>query len=210
MSTQNKTESTASFDPGSMGVFSGLTKAFGRATEEDINDPYSSMFFNQQLARGNQAQQSQASAGNQALLQRAQALGINPSSPLFAMMMQQQQRGNMGNQSDMFQNLLLQASQLRQQAIGRAGSFRPLQTGQTQTQTQSGLGTWLPQVIGAGIKGAGMFATGGASAGFDFSGAGSGPSGGMNPGFGLSTPGISDPFGGGPSGGGNTYNPFLH
>lgn len=210
LSTTNQTKTSASFDPNSMGVFQGLTSTYGSAIQDEIQNPYSNMFFNTQLAMGNQGQQASSSAGNSALLQRAQAMGINPSSPLFMQMMAQQQRGNQSNQSNMFNNLLLQAAQLRQGAIGQAGSYRPLQTGQTSTQKQSGVGSWLPQIAGAAIKGGMAAATGGASAGFDFGGAGAGPSGGMNPGFSLGTPGIPDPFGGGPGGGTPDYNPFLH
>src|SRR5882724_4697477 len=134
-----------------MGVFQGLQPIFGKAIQDEIQNPYSSMFFNTQLAMGNQGLQAQESAGNQSMLQRARALGINPSSPLFAQMMAQQQRGQQGRQSDMFNNLLLQAAQLRQGAIGQAGGYRPLQTGSTNVQEQSGLGTWLPQLLSGGL-----------------------------------------------------------
>jgi len=199
-----------------MGVFQGLQPIFGKAIQDEIQNPYSSMFFNTQLAMGNQGLQAQESAGNQSMLQRARALGINPSSPLFAQMMAQQQRGQQGRQSNMFNNLLLQAGQLRQGAIGQAGAYRPMQTGETTTQKKSGLGTWLPQAIGAGlgIAGAafGMPGLGGGMGGggnADFGAAGGiMPQSGFNPGYSLPTQGIADPFGsGGPS---NTYNPFLH
>jgi hypothetical protein len=57
----------------------------------------------------------------------------------------------------------------RQRMIGLGMQFRPLQTGSsfqtegTSTSKTSGLGTWLPQLAGAAIGGAGAFATGGAS-----------------------------------------------
>ena len=187
LSTQNKQTSTNQYDPQSMGVFGGLNKTFGSAIQDEIQNPYSSMFFNQQLGMGNQAMQTQAASGNQAMLQRAQALGISPSSPLFASMMSQQQRGNQSNQSNMFNNLLLQAGQLRQGAIGQAGAYRPLQTGQSQVQTQSGLGTWLPQLAGAAL-GVGM---GAATGGMSKMGGG-GPFGGSAPGLYGSGGGFSE------------------
>src|SRR5258708_3082971 len=163
MSTKNVTTSSAQFDPNSMGVFQGLTSTYGKSIQDLIQNPYSNMMFNTQMGMGNQALQTQEASGNQAMLQRAQAMGINPSSPMFQQMMAQQQRGGQGRQSDMFNNLLLQASQLRQGAIGQAGAYRPMQTGSTEEKKQSGLGTWLPQLIGAGLGAAGGAMTGGLS-----------------------------------------------
>jgi hypothetical protein len=163
MSTQNKQTSTNTYDPGSMGTFQGLNKQFGSAISEEISNPYSNPFFNLQQQRGTQMINAQNASGNQALLQRAQALGIDPRSPQFMQMMNQQSRSNQGNMSNLNSDLMLQATQMRQQAIGQAGGYRPLQTGGTQTQTQSGLGTWLPQVAGMAIKGGMMAATGGMS-----------------------------------------------
>src|SRR6266576_620145 len=169
MSTQNKTQSTNQYDSGSMGTFGGLNKSFGSAVQGEIDNPYGNPFFNLQQARGNQAVNAQNSSGQQAMMQRAQALGINPNSPQFAAMMNQSSRWNMGLQSDMQSNLMLQAANMRQGAIGMAGQYKPLQTGHTDVQTQSGLGTWLPQLAGAAIGGltgmAGMGAFGGKGGG---------------------------------------------
>jgi hypothetical protein len=150
------------------------------------------------------------------MLQRMQAMGINQSSPFFAAQLGKLQRQQSANQAGGYNNLLLQASQLRQQALGQAGSYRPLQTGQTQTQQQSGLGTWLPQLIGAGLGIAGgamgggaglamgsMF-KGGSSSALNNSIAGNNAFiGGMNTGMDL-------PQWQGQGGvGGQTFNPFL-
>jgi len=182
MSTTTRTQATNQFDPGSMGVFSGLSGAFGQGIMQDINDPYRSMAFNTQLGMQRRMGAQQQGQANQALLQRAQALGMNPNSPAFQSMMAQQQRQGMATQAGGYNQLLLQAAQLRQQALGAAGSYRPLQTGQTQVQSQGGLGSWLPQVAGGAIGGFGMLkgmgAFGGPSAGGggdQFAGAGYGP-----------------------------------
>jgi len=163
MSTQNKTQSTAQFNQGSMGAFNQFTGSGSNALLSEINDPYSNMAFNTQLQMGNRALQQQQGMGNQALLQRMGASGINPSSPLYQSQLGMMQRQGMANQSGMYNNLLLNASQLRQQAIYQALGYKPLQTGMTNVQTQSGLGTWLPQVAGMAIKGGMAAATGGAS-----------------------------------------------
>lgn len=153
MGTQNKTTSTAQFNTQAMGQYNQLQPSIGSALQGNIDNPFSNMMFNTQLGMQRQSNQAQFGAQQQALLQRSQALGINPSSPQYAYMMNQLQRQNMAGTSQGYNNLLLQASQLRQQSIGMAENYRPLQTGQTQTQSQSGLGTWLPQLAGAAIGG---------------------------------------------------------
>lgn len=164
MGTQNKTESTAQFNPQSMGQYNQLQGTIGSSLQGDISDPFHSMLFNTQLGMQRQANQAQFGGQQQALLQRSQALGVNPQSPQYAYMLNQLQRQNSSNTAQGYNNLLLQASQRRQQSLGMAESYRPLQTGQTQVQSQSGLGTWLPQLAGAAIGAATMGATGGMSA----------------------------------------------
>lgn len=187
MSTQNTQTSSSQFDPNSMGVFQGLTKTYGSAIQDEIQNPYSNMFFNMQQARGNQAINAQNASGQQSMIQRAQAMGMDPHSPAFMQMLNQSSRFNQGRQSDMMQNLLLQAQQLRQGAIGQAGAYRPLQTGQTQTQKQSGLGTWLPQLAGAALGMGGKILSGKMAGGGDsgggssFFGGGAGTQGGYTP-----------------------------
>lgn len=100
-----------------------------------------------------------------------------------------------GARASLLSGLSRQTSNLRQQgfmsnfqtAIGQQqfgtnvlGNMQPLQTGNTQVQKTSGLGTWLPQLIGAGLG----FATGmggGGGLGSLFGGGGSGGGGGFSP-----------------------------
>ena len=70
----------------------------------------------------------------------------------------------MAQGASMNNNLLLNAANTRNQAIGSAMSYSPLQTGGTNTQYASGLGTWLPQVL-ATAGGAAQGGLGAASAG---------------------------------------------
>lgn len=178
MGTQNKTVSTAQFNPQSMGQFNQLQGTIGTQLQQNINDPFHSMMFNTQLGMQRQANQAQFGSQQQALLQRSQALGVNPQSPQYAYMLNQLQRQNSSNTAQGYNNLLLQASQRQQQSLGMAESYRPLQTGQTNVQSQSGLGTWLPQLAGAAIGGltGGLMGGGKQSGGGDFySGAGASP-----------------------------------
>lgn len=71
-----------------------------------------------------------------------------------------------GMQSNAFMNNQYQADDRRRWALGQMQSYQPLQTGGTQTQTKSGVGTWLPQIAGAAIGGASSFFSGGATSAF--------------------------------------------
>ncbi len=161
MSTTKKTPSSQQnvFDATSMSQDYDRSGAGSSAVSDEIRNPYGSMFFNQQLQMIRRQQGQSQLSGQQSLQQRAQAMGINPNSPQYFSQMNRLQRQGQGDTSRGYGNLLLGAANLRQGAIDAAMNFRPLQTGQTgqQTQTSSGLGTWLPQVAGMGLS----LATGG-------------------------------------------------
>jgi hypothetical protein len=157
MTQKQQTTTTGQYNQPSMGVFNQLTPQFGQAIGSEITNPYSNMFFNQQLGMGQQQLGAQGASANQALLQRAQAMGVQGNSPLMMSQMGQNQRAGMAGQSNLFNNLLMQAGQMRQSALGMAGSYRPLQTGQVGVEQTSGLGSWLPQLAGAGLGAAGAF-----------------------------------------------------
>jgi len=165
MSTKTTTSTSQQYqyNPAAMSQYNSLQPTFGNTVQSEISDPYTNMFFNKQLGMGRQAIAQQQASANSALLQRSRALGFGSNSPLMAQQLLGLQRQGMSNQSNLYNNLLLQAGQFRQQALGMAGSYRPLQTGMTgtQTQSQSGLGTWLPQLVGAGIGAATMGMGGG-------------------------------------------------
>jgi hypothetical protein len=207
MGTQNRTQSTNQYNQGSMGVFNQLQSGIGANLQDFMNNPLQSSFFNTQLQMANRANQLRGSAMNQMLLQNSRTGGYNGNLPAFLQsQLARNQRQMSANQSNSFNNLLLGANQLRFGATQAAQGYHPLQTGQTQVQSQTGLGTWLPQVAGAAIGGltmglGGGMMGGGQSPGF-FSGASSGPQG-------MS----SGPFWGGSMGAGpapNFGNPFMN
>jgi len=67
-------------------------------------------------------------------------------------MMQNQGRANTGLQAQLgFLNPVQNALGMQQWATNAAESYKPLQTGGTSTESTGGLGTWLPQVLGAGL-----------------------------------------------------------
>lgn len=151
MSKKTVTSTQNSYDPTSMGAFQSLTPQASSALSSEINNPYSNSAFNTQAAMLQSQIGSQGSAAQGALNQSLQARGISGNSPLSAYLSRQQTMNTSGQQAQGYNNLILNAANLRQSAIGSALNYKPLQTGQTQTQTQSGTGTWLPQLAGAGL-----------------------------------------------------------
>lgn len=205
MSTQNVTKSTqnAFFDPQSMQRFQQFGSAGGTALLDMLQDPLKQTGFNQRVAMGNQFAFNLANRNNQNIMGRASLFGGNQIPGFLQNQMTQSGNWLAGQQSQNFNQNLLYADQMRQQAMGQALGYRPLQTGSTGTQTQqtSGLGTWLPQVAGMGLSLAtggmsGMFG-GGSSGGF-FSGAGA-KSIGFDPSMGSATGPAQAPDLGNPS-----------
>lgn len=164
MSTKKTTTTTNAYDPTAMGAYDSQVSAGSSALLGEINNPTGNMFFQQQQQMGNLQNSASAQSQNQVTQQNLSQQGISPGSPLYQQMMNQNQRSQMATQAQSNNNLLLNAGNLRQSAINSAMSFNPLQTGGTQTQTSSGLGTWLPQVAGAAIGAGTAIATGGAGA----------------------------------------------
>lgn len=157
MSTKKTTTNTTSFNPVAEQAYNSMQPVATNALMSEISDPFSNMFFNNQLAMGQKYNNAQASSAMSAALQRSQAMGQGTNSGLLNWNMMNATRNAQANNSNLFNNLLLNAGQLRQQAIGGAMSYQPQVMGSTQVQQTSGLGTWLPQVAGAGLS----LATGG-------------------------------------------------
>jgi len=158
-----KTVSTNQYNSTAEGAYNAQVGAGSSALLGEINNPYSNSAFQQQQQMQNLTNANQYGQAQQSLGQRLQQGGISSNSPMAQQQMTQLSMQNQASQSQGYNNLLLQGANTRQSAINSAMSFQPQQTGQT--QSQSGLGTWLPQVAGAALGAAGAIATGGASAG---------------------------------------------
>ena len=171
MSTKNVTSSTqnATYNPASMSAYNSFLGAGSNVLMDTLNDPLKASGFNQRLQLGNTNAFNLFNRNNSNIMQRASMFG-GRQMPGF-LQNQLTQSGNQlaSTQAANFNSNLLYADQLRQQAMGQALGYHPLQTGSTGTQTQTtgGLGTWLPQVAGMGLSlataglGGGMLGGGG-------------------------------------------------
>jgi hypothetical protein len=230
MSTKTTTQSTNQYNPASQSAFNTMTPQMQGVLSGYMTDPFNknggNPFYNLSLQKGLQANQQMNQGAISNLSRNMTASGFSGGNmPAFMQsQLATQGRANSAMNSNTFLNNALNAQQLQMQATNMAAGYKPLQTGQTQTQQQSGLGTWLPQTLGvaAGI-GLAPF-TGGASLlsiPGSLSGKGGGGGGMMMPSSGSSNTGGIDMSGGGYGGysgainygngqgpGGSAYNPF--
>jgi len=191
MSTQQ--QQTQQFNQAGLGTYNSLQGGIGNALNwlmgssgygaNAPGSPLRSPMFQAGLGQGTtQANQmGQTAVGN--ITQNAAGFGGGQATPGF---MQSQIRNAGYQTSGLKQNAYWSALQsavgTQLGATGQAAGYQPLKTGQT--QTTSGLGTWLPQLLGAGL---------GAASGGLLGGGGGGGGGLGNPFFGSSAtfPGMS-------------------
>lgn len=175
MSTKTQTTSDTSnklnFDPGSKSIYDMLTKSGSGVLNDYISNPFGNDTY--KLGLG-QSQKGAASQGNnlmQSMLQNMKVSGLSGKSGNAFQLAQMGKIGrgtaSMSSQANI-QNIM-QALQRQLTATGMGMSFNPLLTGEKghsdETQQTSGLGTWLPQLLGAGLSGAMGAMTGGMSTG---------------------------------------------
>jgi hypothetical protein len=183
--TKTTTDNTSAntYAPGALNGYATAQKQ----AQGFVNNPYGNPFYQQTYTQGmnnaNQINQNQQSN----LIQNMQRSGMADGSPASIMLRQMGGYQASHNQAGAFLN----ASNQAQSMFGSGMNFlsNPLVTGGTgsssgsshgeQVQSTSGLGTWLPQVVGAGIGAATGFAGGGG-----FMGALKGIGGGMGSGGG--------------------------
>lgn len=217
MGTTHKTSQQAQFDPASMALFGQLTNSLGPMLTGYMQNPFGNPFFQTQSQMGTRQAQQLGGTQMSNLTRNLTGSGLlgGASSPAGLEMLQNQARANTGLTSQLgFLNPVQNALGMQQWAGGLGANYRPLQTGQNQTESTSGLGTWLPQLanmglglatggLGGGLFGAAKAAGGGLPSGFDFGGAFSAPTGfaGAPMGFGL---------GGVPGGFGGASSPFSY
>lgn len=184
--TSNQSQSSAfnsqyQYDPQAMAGYHQAVTAMQGMAANPFNNPFYNLSLSQNMGGANRMNATATQALGTSLRQR----GIDENSPMAAAMSAYQNRVNSGNNANAF----LQAANTAQANYWNSisGLTHPLQTGSsgtstgqmqgTSTEGTSGLGSWLPQVVGAGVG----VATGLGGAGL----LGSGIQQGMNSGTGF-------------------------
>lgn len=163
MGNKTKTNTTNQYNAASMATYNAFQPQIQSTLTDYAQDPQKSSYFNLRYQQNLNQVQQLGNRGMSNVLMRGRALGGPQGNGMLQSLLAQQTRGNSANEAGAFTNNLLAAEDMRRQAIGQMQAYNPLQTGQSTTQSTSGLGTWLPQVIGIGAA-AGLGAmTGGGS-----------------------------------------------
>lgn len=172
MSTKTTDTNNLSYNPGALGQYNQLQPQIGSTLSNFMQNPLTSSFFNQRIGMGQNQISKQAASGMQGLLSNFRASGMSggTTSPFMQSMISRQGRATSGAMSSNFLGQLTNANQMQLGATGMAQGYQPLLQGSTSTQTTGGLGTWLPQLIGAAGSAALGAATGGASGGLSMPG----------------------------------------
>lgn len=170
MGTTNQTTgsntSALTFNPQSQNLYNQLTSAGGGILSGYMNAPFSNPFFNLGAGQSQKGAQQAGQNNMAAVMQNQKALGLGGQAGQgwLGAQMAKTGRANQAMSSQANTSNVLSALQRQMSAAGTGLSFSPQLTGQSgnfsQTQTQSGLGTWLPQLMSAGL-GAAMGGMGG-------------------------------------------------
>lgn len=202
--TDSKSNTAFNFDPSSMQAYLKNISSVMPFLQNNVNNPFGNDAFKQESTIGQDQAARVGQRGVSNVTQNAAGLGYNTNGGMFNSMLQRAGQNTSAMQGQAFRGAIGNAVGRQMSSAGMLSSFQPLMTGSNsnsqQTQQTSGLGTWLPQLIGSlggaamsafapgagAAMGAGKAASGGASA---FSGGlggvfGSGPVGGF-PGMGA-------------------------
>jgi len=175
MSTKRTTQGF--FDPQSMDLFHQFGASGSNVLQDYMKDPMKASYVNLMLQQMNRQAGLLGQRGMQNLFTNVRSAGFGGSNmPAYLQSgLARQGRFTSGLQAQGLLGTLLGAEQNRRWATGQALGYRPLQTGQE--ERTSGLGTWLPQAVSAGLGLASGFMGGGGGRGLAAGFAGSNLSG---------------------------------
>jgi hypothetical protein len=157
-----KTTNTINYDPSAKSIYDQGIKNASGIFQQWATNPYGNPFFSMNKAMLNNQALGMGQRNISTILSNARSSGMGAGSSGFLQsMLAQSARGTSGLQNQGLFQAMQQANQNQQFALGNLWNFQPLMTGST--QTKSGLGTWLPQVLGAAAMAAAAPFTGGAS-----------------------------------------------
>lgn len=160
--TQNSSNALQ-YDPASKNIYNQLTGAGSKQLLDLINNPFSNPLYSLGLGQSMKGAGAMGNNAMQALMQNFKqgGFGGNAGNGFMAAQMGKIGRMNLSNRANANTSNVMNALQRQLTATGMGMSFNPLLTGEkgksNSTQTESGLGTWLPQLLGAGL-GMGMSA----------------------------------------------------
>lgn len=196
--TTGQSSNSLSFNPIAQGIYNNLIQGGSGVLSGYMNNPLGNPLYQMGLGQSQKGAQ-QLGANNMAALtqnQLVQGLGGNAGAGWLNAQKAQTGRANQSLLSQANIGNVMQAFNRQLGATGLGMSFSPQLTGSSgtssQTSTTSGLGTWLPQLLGGGLAAglgiASMAGGGGGAAPSIMPSSFSSSFGGSNPVSGLTSP----------------------
>lgn len=167
-STQNSSNALQ-YDPASKNIYNQLTGSSSKQLLDMINNPFNNPLYSMGLGQSMKGAGAMGNNAMQSLMQNMKqgGFGGNSGNGFMAAQMGKMGRSNLTNRANANTGNVMNALQRQMQGTAMGMSFNPLLTGEkgnsNSSQTTGGLGTWLPQLIGAGLGMAGGAMTGGLS-----------------------------------------------
>lgn len=163
MSTKKETTQTIDYNKPALNTYNALQPQILSGLQQYLGGALTdSPFFREALAflMPQASRLGQRGVGN--VFQNLAASGMNRQglSGYMASALGRAGRATSGLQANSFWNAFSGANQARMSALNQAQGYTPLQMGQKSVQKVSGLGTWLPQLIGGVAMAASGFAGG--------------------------------------------------
>lgn len=165
-STSSSSSNTLNYDPSSLQNYQSLTGSGSGVLNGYMNNPFGNPAYQMGLGQSQKSATAMGNNAQQALQQnmKVSGMGGQAGNAFQQAMTLKQGRANLANRAQASTQNVQGALGRQMQATGMGMSFNPLMTGSSgtsnSTQTTGGLGSWLPQLLGAG---AGAFMSGGMS-----------------------------------------------
>ena len=154
MPTTNTTQSTNQYNPVANSAYNTFQPQIMSSLMQMAQNPLGNSYFQHQLSQQQAAAQQVNQRGQTNALQNLRAGGgvLSNSGGIASSLINRNQIQGSTLQANAFNSAMNSALQNRNMALMSMQAYQPLQTGNTTTQSQSGLGTWLPQVAGMAMN----------------------------------------------------------
>lgn len=174
MSSNKTTTNTNQYAPGAMANYSSWMAQLQPMLSGMMSNPFGSPSFNMNLQQQTKAASQLGQRNMRNSLQSFGNQGLGTTGGAMQQLMGTMSRYGSNVQMQGYNNAFNQAqtNQWNAASLGTSAFGNPLSTGNTSTQTTSGVGSWLPQILGSILGGASSLLTGGLSGGGNAFGAG--------------------------------------
>lgn len=184
MSTQKTSTTTNQFDSQSMNRYQGAQNSLASKATQMFQNPFSGPQYAMGLQQQNNASNILSANANRNAMSNMNMSGLGGlTGGARASLLSGLSRSASNTRMQGFMNNFNTANQNMWNSASLLSSIQPLQTGATNVEKTSGTGTWLPQLIGAGVSAGMGVATGGMSS--------------LSKGISNTVGGLTSPFGGG-------------